>query len=204
WPCYLGLAILAATSLAIAALIRGWVPSSHIFTVLPPTLAVGLIGAVLAFPLLLPLLLPAVGRALRPVLGLEGRLAVRQLQRHPARTSLTAAVLLIAVVISIGFGQSLWNNVRDIHKWTAHTISRDFYVRGNMPDTTTTITAAPLPATLDEQLGALDGVAQVDRVTFIQARAQGRPVVLLGFTFAADVALPFSLVAGEPEEVRRR
>ncbi len=203
WPCYLGLAMLGVVLVFVTGLVRDWFPGAWMANLLPGATALTAVGLVLAFPLLLPPLQAAAARLFGPLLGLEGRLASRQLARHPGRTALTAGVLLIGVIISIGFGQSLRNNIRDIHKWADHTLGRDFYVRGNMPDTTVTITVSALAESLGDQLAALDGVARVEKVSFLPSRVGGRPIVVLALTFGADEPLPFALTAGSPDDVRR-
>src|SRR5262249_2179296 len=47
-------------------------------------------------------------------------------------------------------------------------------------------------------------VTHVDRVSFLPARVEGRPVVVIGFNLHADLPLPFALTAGNPDDLRRR
>lgn len=202
WPAAAGVALLVLVLLFVTGLQAQWFSQALIARLLPVATAGTAVGFVLAFPLLLPALQAAAAWLFRPVLGLEGRLAERQLARHPGRTALTAGVLLIGILVSIGFGQSIRNNIRDINKWAEHTLARDFYVRGNMPDTTTIITAAPLPETLGDRLARLDGVTHVDKVCFLPGRVAGKPVVVLGIDLAEAQPLPFALTAGQAEAVR--
>lgn len=204
WPAYLGLGLVAVVLLFVVLALRDWFPMDWARALLPGMTSLMVVGVVLAFSPLVPPLLTGTAWLFRPLLGLAGRLAARQLARHPGRTALTASVLLVGVITSIGFGQSMRNNIRDIHKWAGHTINRDFYVRGNMPDTTVTITASPLPESVGTELAALDGVSHVDRVCFLPARVQERPVVVISFNLQADLPLPFALTAGDPEDLRRR
>src|SRR5207249_4523810 len=167
-----------------------------------PVMASSLIGCVLVLPLVLMPLLHLAATLLQP-LGQEGRLALRQLARQRTRTTLTAGVLMVAVVFVIGFGQSFRNSLRHIHAWWERVIAMDFYVRAAWPDLTAHITTAALPETLAEEIAALDGVEQVGKMNFIAARANDRPVVVLALTVPTDRPLSLALVEGEPGTVRR-
>src|SRR5262249_47716713 len=147
-----------------------------------PAMAATLTGAVLALPLFFDPLLRAVTWLLRPLLGLEGRLALRHLERHPGRTVLTVAVLFIAVATTVGFRQALRNNIDDAYRWYERTILADFLVRGAMPDRSLILPSA-VPESLRPKLAALGGIAHVDMVHFVHGRAEGRPVLVLARTF---------------------
>jgi putative ABC transport system permease protein len=159
-----------------------------------------LIGAVLVIPLLLPALSRFAGFLLKPLLGMEGRLAFRHLARHPVRTALTVGILFIAIVVSIAFGQSMRNNVRDVYKWCDRNVAFDFFVRGMMPDTTTLIATAPLPEELADQIARLDGVDRVQKVNFIPARADGRQIIALPCSFDEGQPLSMALASGDPAQ----
>src|SRR5262249_35988044 len=141
--------------------------------------------------------------ALLHLLGQEGRLAIRQLERQRTRTGLTVGVLMVAIVFVIGFGQSFRNSLRHIHDWWERVIAIDFYVRAAWPDLTTHITTAALPETLAEEIAALDGVEHVGKFNFIAARANDRPVVVLAFTVPPNRPPSLALVDGEPRAVQR-
>jgi putative ABC transport system permease protein len=204
WPAYVGLGLLGLFLLVVIGLLAGWVRPQFIPVVLPMTVAASMAGGVLSLPLLLRPLMRLAGTVLLPLLGMEGRLAFRQLQRRPTRTALTAGILLIGVVVSVAFGQSMRNSVRDIYQWCDNNVGFDFIIRGIMPDTTLLITAVPLPEKLAEELAGVDGVQQVGKVSFLQARAQGRPIVVLPFTIVEGQRLPFALASGDRHEAPRR
>jgi putative ABC transport system permease protein len=166
---------------------------------LAPTIALLLVGCVLALPLAVNPLLSLVG--LLP-LGLEGRLAVRQLARHRGRTCLTSGVLFLALVVAIAFGQSLRTTLRDLGHWYRQTIVADFLVRGAMPDTSFLLAPA-LPEALGEEIGRCKEAAAVDRIAFVPAEVEDQQVLVLARTFAADRPLPLDLQEGEEEAVRR-
>src|SRR5262249_26065175 len=156
WPCYLGLGLVGFALAVTVGLINGWYPPGVDAALLPPLMAGLLIGRVLALPLLLRPLPPPTGRLLRALRGTEGRLAFRDLERHPGRTALTVGVLFIAVVVAVAFGQTLKNTVRDIDTWFRRTLLADFLVRGVMPDPGLLAPSA-IPEDLGDRLAALDG-----------------------------------------------
>jgi putative ABC transport system permease protein len=203
WPSYVGVMLLLSTLALEFGLLKGWVPPSWIGSLLAFGTAMTLIGAVLAIPLLLPVLTRLAAFLLRPWLGMEGRLAFRHLERHPVRTSLTVGVLFIGVAVSIAFGQSMRNNIRDVYRWCDRNVAFDFFVRGMMPDTTTLIATAPLPEELAEQIAGLDGVDRVQKVNFILARAENRQIIALPCSFEESRPLSMALASGDPQQALR-
>jgi putative ABC transport system permease protein len=165
---------------------------------LTPALALLLVGCVMALPLVVVPLLRLAGLA---PMGLEGSLAVRQLARHPDRTSLTSGVLFVALATAIAFGLSLQTTLRDLQHWYRQTIVADFLVRGAMPDASFTLAPA-LPQTLAQEIGQCGDVV-VDQIAFLPAEVEGRQVLVLARTFAADRPLPLDLQEGDETAVRR-
>jgi putative ABC transport system permease protein len=196
WPGFVGLALAAATLGVALGMISGRLPAS----LAAPAMAFMLVGLVLIIPLALTPLLRASGALLRPVLGMEGSLAARQLLRHPTRTSLTVGVLFVAVTLAISMGTSMINNVRDTGEWYERTIVGDYFIRGAMPDMGTSITAA-LPEGLAGEIRALPATERVDSLRFVQGTAGGEPIIILARTFAADRPLPLDLTEGDPRQV---
>ena len=167
--------------------------------VLPVAIGLLLIGSVLAFPLVLPILLRLLGKL---PLRLEGNLALHQLNRHRTRTGLTAGILFLTLTVTAGFGQSLRGILRDMRQWYRQTIVADFLIRGSMPDTSFVLATA-LPESLAGELARLDGVAAVDRIAFLPTESSGRPVLVLARTFPAMGPLPLDLREGEADGVRK-
>jgi putative ABC transport system permease protein len=203
WPGYLGLALLGTVAFLVLALRHGWLPSALLFPLLAPSMAMYLGGCALLVPLLLTPLSGLAAWVLRPLLGVEGGLALRLIGRHPARTALTVGVLLIAVVFAIGYGQSFRNNMRDLHQWFDQIVQTDFYVRGTWPDATVNITTAAVPEALADEVRTLEGVEHVDRFNFVMARAGSRQVVVLAYSFTPGRPVPLALMEGEPAAVCR-
>src|SRR5262245_43505083 len=202
WANYLG--VVAAGLAVFFALGSGrlW-PAAPSADVMPLVLTVLLVGTVLALPLILGPLLGLTRRLLRRPFGIEGVIALRQLERQRTRTVLTTGVLFIGLMVSVGFGNTLLNNIRDIDIWFHNTIPADFLLRRTLPDTGT-LSSAALPEEILTQVRALDGVdPAVGRLTFVQAVAAGQPFILIARDFLPGRPLPLALVEGTEEEVRR-
>src|SRR5581483_5024555 len=116
---------------------------------------------------------------------------------------LTVGILFIGIAVSISFGQSLRNNIRDVRRWYEQNLNVDYLVRGVMPDTTALITPAPLPEELAEQIAAIEGVEYVAKVSFIPVRAQGRQIGALPITVDPQRPLPFRLATGDAATARQ-
>jgi putative ABC transport system permease protein len=205
WPAYLGLALIGVVFFFVLGLVGGRISAPAAMPFLPLTMALYLVGCAMALPLVLGPLLRLTGLLLRPLAGVEGGLALRQLGRRPGRTALTAGALLVAVLFAVGFGQAFHNQVRHINDWLARVADfGDFFVRGAWPDATAAVTTAPLPETLADEIRALDPrVERVDRFRYIPSRAAGQSVVVMACTFRADRPPSLPLVAGDPEVVRQ-
>jgi putative ABC transport system permease protein len=203
WPGYIGIAMMAAALLFSLGVVYDWLPPPLIDPLIPPFMASFLVGSVLVVPLILTPLARLARLVLKPLLGGEGVLALRQLLRHRTRTALTAGVLMVAVVFAISYGQGLLNNMRHVYEWFDRILVADFYVRGGWPDIALTINTAPLPESLGDELTAFDGVKDVSRFSYIMARAEGRPVVVMAYQFPRDRPTPLYLDQGEPGAAQR-
>ena len=59
---------------------------------------------------------------------------MQQLSRNSLRSGLTAAVLCVALVISIAMGQSIRNNIIDIEQWSVRTFQADYFCAARCPN----------------------------------------------------------------------
>jgi len=193
---YVGLALTAVCVAGGIGLVTGTIRPSYG----SPLFMGMLVGCVMAIPLVVAPLSRASAWLLAPLLGVEGRLAFRQIDRHRSRTSLTVGVLFVAVVVAVSMGNSLLANVQDTADWYRRTVVGDFFVRGVMPDIGTN-RAVALPENLGAEIAALPGADRVDALRFIPATAEGRQVVVLARPFSADRPLPMDLYRGDPEKV---
>jgi putative ABC transport system permease protein len=202
WVPAAGLGLLVAAAVVEWLICQGRFPLPAGRALLAPGVALLLAGCVLAVPLLAAPVLWACGLVLGPVLGTEGRLALRQVTRQRTRLALTAGVLFVAVAAAVGMGHCLLNTLRDLRDWYRRTIVADFLVSGSAGDTSFLL-SAPLPEALAGELGALPGVARVDLLAFAPVAAGGQPALALARTFAANLPLPLDLREGKPDAVRR-
>ena len=198
WPAVVG-AVLAAVCVGIEI---GYVNDAFApalrDALLAPAMMLFLIGSVLLFPLLLPGLARLSRWFPGRLLGTEGMLALRQLVRHPQRSVLTVGVLYTAIVVAIGMGNSLLNNVDDVRDWFGRTLTADYYLRGAFPDRGV-ILAPIVPADAEAAVAELGGVAHVEPVSFLRARTgNGDPLLVLARRFPADGPLPIDLADGDP------
>lgn len=191
WPAYAGLVLVAVSIAAALGMIRGGLPLS---TASPIFMAL-LVGCVLVVPLVTGPLSRLWAALLVPVLGVEGRLAFRQLARHRTRTNLTVGVLFVAVVVAVSMGGSLLTNVRDSADWYDRTIIGDYFVRGVIPDTGTS-RAAVIEPRIGDEIAALEGVESVVPFVFVQSRAVDRQIIVLARTFETT-PLPLDMEEGE-------
>ncbi len=148
---------------------RRWPPASSGYLPAWLTTYVGVVFT-LSFVLVVPIVLGPMARlaaaVLYPILGVEGRIAQRQVLRRRVRTTLTIGLLFIAVSIAITLGTMILNNVEDIRNWQAKTFQGDFIIRTMTPDLATGATA-PMPESLGNELRAIDGVANVDSIRYM-------------------------------------
>lgn len=195
WTAYLGAALVVISLGGAAGLLNGRLPA----TSATPSFMLLVTGCVLLVPVVTPAFSRFWARVLGPLLGTEGRLAFRQLERHGTRTNLTVGVLFVAVVVAVSMGGSLLANVQDSVDWYDRTIVEDYFVRGVIPDSGT-MRAAALEPRIGAEIAALDGVEAVYPFSFLQARAADRPVIVLARTFDSG-PLPLDVEEGAPEEV---
>jgi putative ABC transport system permease protein len=202
WLVVLGLLLLGLVALFEVAIVRHWLAADVGNALLPLALAVCLVGCACVLPALLPPLVAVAGAVVRPVLGLEAGLAIRQLMRQRARTALTVSVVFAALTTSLSFGLSLLNNTRDLRLWYRHTVDGDFLLRAVWPDPAVVVTPAPLPAGTRDAVLRLPGCRAVDRVRFHPSRVDGVPLLVLARDFAPE--LPLIVMDGDPADVVRR
>jgi putative ABC transport system permease protein len=173
-----------------------------------PVLVRGLAGCIvlLGFVFLLPLFVGPLSRVVaaiaQPLLGVQGRMAERQLLRRRTRTALTVGVLFVAVSAGVGMGNSILNNIRAIHNWFQRTVVGDFFIRAVLQDPATAM-AAEIPLSIGREIQAIPGVSIVESVRWVSARAEGMPIVVIARDFPGDRYLALDLKEGTPADVRR-
>ena len=159
-----------------------------------------------AFVMLVPIVLKAMSKGtatlLYPLLKVEGQLASRQILRRRARATLTIGILYVAVSMAVSLGITLVNNVNDVRGWFDRTISGDFIVRATASELSAG-SPVHMPETLGEEIRHLDGVRNVDIMSFIKVTAGDMPIQLCARGFTDKDTLPLVLKQGSAENVRR-
>ncbi|MEN6495246.1 MAG: FtsX-like permease family protein [Thermoguttaceae bacterium] len=167
------------------------------------TAVVILVGIVLMLPLILNPLAGLVRSVLEPLLGVETRLAHRQILRHRARTTLTVGVLYIAASTGIGLSNSILDNIRDVRLWYEQALAGDFFVRAMMPDPGSGM-SADLPEVLDQEIRQIPGITSIDSTRFVQATAAGESVVLIVRQFTDPDPGYLRFEGGDAATIRNR
>ncbi|MBC8355811.1 MAG: ABC transporter permease [Planctomycetes bacterium] len=198
WSAILGVVVVSIGALTLAGCVLGWLPIEAAVT----SAVVALVGLVLLLPVCLGGATALVQSALRPCLGIEGRLARRQLLRHRGRSAMTIGVLFIAISTGVGLANTIVDNVRDVEQWYQQAIVGDFFVRAMMPDMATG-QAADMPEGLDDDIQAIPGVEDLDTIRFVQATSAGNSVIVVVREFTENKQVYFDLVDGDNADVVR-
>lgn len=202
WAVRLGTVCLAVAAVVVVLFVGDFLDQEIAGRIMPFSMAVFITGWILVMPVILVPVMRWVAFLARPVMGLEGRVAARHLNRRRTRTALTSGVLFVAVVITIAFGNQIRSNLRDMDTWYDRTIVGDWFVRGAMP--ATALAAVPtIPESLESDLRAIEGVGPIRKLRFFPSTIEGVPVMVLTVDATGDAALPLDLVKGTFTEVLR-
>ena len=199
---YVGAGVLVVFGLIYMAILNGWLADDLLFVILPGGMALALAGSVLTVPALQDPLSRFVERLLRPVLGFEARLAVRQLRRHAARTTLVVGVLMISLILSIGFGNAMISAVRDTRAWMVRIFDNvDFLIVPTALSGTELLPVA-MPERYVDQLSRIDGVVRVAKGSILTSRAAGHSVVIFTRSCRPGEDVGFRLVGAPDSKIR--
>jgi len=201
WPVLTGVGVLVIGAVFVVGLIRDWWPARESEILLPIFMGAYCFALVVMMQPALPALIAGATAILTRAIGLEGRLAGRQLRRRPTRTALTVGVLAVAIMVSIGVGHNILTSVRDVRGWADTVGDADFFVRGSLPDPGTMSMAAPLPESLGGEISRIAGVRRVERLNFLPARAGKHTIVVLAADAATAGPMRVELQAGDPSTI---
>jgi putative ABC transport system permease protein len=154
-----------------------------------------LLGLVLMIPTVLRPLTKWASTLLSPVLRVEGRLAEGQIVRRRGRTTLTVAVLFLAVAFGIGMAINIVNNVADVKNWAKTTITGDYFLRG-MTFSTKVGAVADVPEEIRKELEAIPGIHRVLTVRYAETRVDKIPVSIIVGQFGEQDGRQLELVEG--------
>jgi len=140
--------------------------------------------AILAMLLLTPWLAILVARLLRPALKrlrpVEGALAADGLLQAPRRTSGAVAALMFSLALVIALGGLTRASYDSIFKWLKVALNPDLFVT---PSQSLTSRSFRFPASMEAELRAIPGVADVQGVRDARIDVRGMPILFV----AADV-----------------
>jgi putative ABC transport system permease protein len=194
----IGLAIVAISGAVFAAAIMGLLPMNA--SVIGAVCV--LIGLVLLLPAGLPRMSEIAGKLLGKVIGVEAKLAQRQLMRNRTRTALTTGVLFVAIATGVGLANSVIDNVQDIKSWYSRAFVGDFFVRAMMPDLRGA--SAKLPEEVGERLRTMPGITGIDAARFVRTTAAGQSVLVIVRDFPGDEYITFTAPGMTDSEIRAR
>jgi putative ABC transport system permease protein len=163
----------------------------------------GYVLAVLAAVLLAPAMSLGLARVLRPVLKrirpVEGSLAADSLIQGPRRTSGTVAALMLSLALVISLGGLARSSYNSITEWMRIALNPDLFVT-----TAESITSRSFvfPASLGNELRAIDGVGTVQLVRSVRVLVKDTPIMLVAVDIA-DLARHAKLpaVEGDPDAI---
>jgi len=141
----------------------------------------GYILVILAALLLTPAAALWLARLLRPALKwlrpVEGALAADSLVQSPRRTSATVAALMLSLALAIGFAGIARSSYNEIADWLTVAFNPDLFVGTSQNFTTRSFR---FPASMGDQIRAIEGVAEVQGVRTARVAFRGSPVMLIG------------------------
>jgi putative ABC transport system permease protein len=145
-----------------------------------PSFYVGYLAMILAGLLLTPFFSHALSKLLRYPLKLirpvEGLLAADSLIQAPRRTSATVAALMLSLALVIGTGGVARSSYQLIDRWVSETLNPDLFVS---PTESIVSQYFRFPASLQDELEHVPGVAEVQAVRRPRIPFNGLPIMLV-------------------------
>lgn len=179
WTGYVGL-LLWVVALGVDAIFAcGLLPPSRARGLLPLAMMGLVTGAVLTVPWVLGPIQSWVHRGIRRLFGVEGRLALRELERNPSRTSTTVGVLVVAILISVGPGNEVTAAFNNLYRWFDRFSVADFFVQGSFGDIAFSVTPVTMPESFADEIAALPSIERVTAASFLVSRVSNKMVVVM-------------------------
>jgi putative ABC transport system permease protein len=135
---------------------------------------------------------------LRPV---EGALAADSLIQAPRRTSATVAALMLSLALVVGQGGIARTSLESIDEWMNNTLNPDMFV-----STTENIAShgARFPASLQQELESVPGVAEVQPERLPRLQFHGYPVLLMSTELAkVGKRVKRQMISGDEQSMNR-
>ncbi len=195
--------LIAMATVVLVFLLRGELPN---YLAVPNAVAI-LLGIVLVIPLLIGPLSAAAVALLRPLLGVEAKLAHRQVLRHRSRSVLTVGVLFVAASTGMGMASTVLDSVRDVRNWYEQSFQEDFFIRAMMPDMSTGL-SADLPDSIAQEIKQVPGLTALDTARFMSGEVKDGDnlvsVVFIIRDYAEGAARFFDLDGEQIGDVSRK
>jgi putative ABC transport system permease protein len=159
--------------------------------------------AIVAVLLLTPTLANLVARMLRPALKwlrpVEGTLAADSLLQAPRRTSGAVAALMLSLALVVALGGLTRASYDSIFKWMSVALNPDLFIA---PSESLTVRSFRFPASMEAQLRAVSGIAEVQGVRNGRIQIRGVPVLFVAVDVEALAKRAKVLpVAGDPKKM---
>jgi putative ABC transport system permease protein len=158
---------------AVSALLLLWGARGPLFYA---AYALGIVAALLLTPTAALVLARAVRPALKRLRPVEGALAADSLIQAPRRTSGAVSALMLSLAQVVGLGGIAVGSYRSIVEWMNTALNPDLFVTAseNLADRTFSF-----PGTMADELKAIPGIADVQRVRTLRIAYRGTPVLIV-------------------------
>jgi putative ABC transport system permease protein len=162
-----------------------------------------IVATVLASPILSLSVTRVLRRALAWLQPIEGALAADSLMQAPKRTSSTVAALMLSLALVVAFQGMTRAEYASIMDWVSGVLNPDLFV---LPTASIDNHASRLPATMGEELAAVQGVSRVQWLRNGRIWLRGSPVMLSAMemkSIAETVHTP-PVAGGDQREMFRK
>jgi len=157
------------------------------------------LGLSLITPLAVSLLVKLAGTLGGPLLGIQGRLAVRGVNASLSRTGVAIAALMLAVATTVGVGVMVASFRSTVAGWLTDRLQADIYLAA--AGTPGAGPPPPLAANVISQVRSVPGVAQVTGSREINLPTGGGPTRVMAVQLATGHTPRFTLKTGKAERV---
>lgn len=193
---YAGIVLSSLGLMTLIGCIQQW---WHIDFAIPGTVLF-LLGGIVALPTVLPFFTKWIILIISPIVGIEARLAERQLLRNRGRSSLTIGILFIALSTGLGLASSILDNIEDVKSWYENALQGDFFVRAAMPSMATG-QSADMPEGLVEEFKKIPEVDSVESLRFVNSYSGDFAVVIVAREFNSATRKYFDLKLGDSKTI---
>jgi len=138
-----------------------------------------LIGMTLILPKVIGPLSIAINFILKPLFGMHSFLAMRNFRRAKVRSALTAAALMVGIVMAVAIQISTISFQKTIDDWITGALDIDIFVRPSIAMGMQVGKVVPMPLSLKDKIAKVEGVDYIAPVRFINTKAGGTNITVL-------------------------